>query len=107
MLRILAGPEVDWSSWVLLIERFGEYRTLPVSGKYFPSVVAEIANADRISVFRGDGLLYRTYQRVYTYPKTIDFPIDQLPQKAVELMWRVLKNKFIRQYRNQSPSRIR
>jgi len=105
MVRLLAGPTPDWSSWVLLVERFGDYRAVPVSGSFFPGVLREVANADRVHVFRADGLLYRSYERVFTYPRTIEFGIEKLERKAVLLMWEALDGKPLRQYRN-SPKRV-
>lgn len=102
--RILNGPVVDWNSWAFLLEDDeGAWSTRRIEGRYFPQLLDAIQGWRRCHVFRSDGLFYRSYERVYTYPRLLQLPIEEVRIEPLLFLAEEL-GMPLRQYRNRDGS---
>lgn len=99
--RVLAGPVIDWNSWAFLLEDDeGAWTTKRIEGRYFPQLLEAIQGWRRCHVFRGDGLFYRSYERIYTYPKLLAIPLEEISYEPLIFLAKEL-GMPLRQYRNR------
>lgn len=101
-LRLLSPPPPDWTKWAfLLLDDDGNWSIQRVDGRFFSEVQEALQGYRQCHVFRSDGLLYRSYERVYTYPRLLEVFIEEIPYEALMDLAHDL-NRPLRQYRNES-----